>query len=287
MDKLKFHLTLGGILAEERRKRTWYIEHQKKKRRAKLKRWTVISLPVILVLAIALAVSGYLTAQNREPAKADATSTQQNREVANPSPSPTSKPAPNTLSVKRPSDRALGVVFAGDSLTYGLFASKESKGYRPQVVASLEKGGPVKWSRGGQTGNKVSTVAESIKFPKSTDLAVLALGTNDIWKTPVGDFATDYKALIAKVKNQAPDAAILCMGAWTDVDGSRNYDHLIEDACEAGGGRYVPITDLNNNPKNHGPAGVESFGGISDVFHPNDSGYKAIADRVLENITVK
>lgn len=191
------------------------------------------------------------------------------------------------LVVERPSDRPLNVVFAGDSLTYGLFASTEAKGYRPQVVAALEADGPVDWSRGGQTGNTVGTVAKSIEFPQATDLAVLALGTNDLGKTPVKRFTADYEALVAKVKNQAPDAAILCLGPWADGDGSTTYGPLIEEACEAGGGSYAPLTDLYTKPKHHGPAGVESFGGKSDVFHPNDSGYKAIADRVLAHIKVK
>jgi len=200
---------------------------------------------------------------------------------------PTRAVLSNSLTVKRPADGPLKVVFAGDSLTYGLFASSEAKGYRPQVVAALAKSGPVEASRGGQTGNRIKTVADSIKFPADTHMVVLALGTNDVWKTDAADVTTQYKALMAKVNTSAPAAAVACLGVWSNVDGARNYDPPIQAACEDGGGKFISINDIYDEPGARGPAGRASFGGISDEFHPNDAGYKAIADRLLSVVAVE
>lgn len=206
------------------------------------------------------------------------------------SPAPTTfTPAPMTTPDEKsepflewPDKGPLEVVFAGDSLTYGLYASEESKGYRPQVVAELEEEGNVEWSRGGQSGNKVETVTDSISFPKSSDLIVLELGTNDVWETDVDVFARQYEDLVAKAEKAAPDAALVCLGVWSNVDGGRNYDPLIKEPCVEAGGKFIPLHPLYEEGSNRGPAGRDTFGGVSDDFHPNDDGYAAIAEKVLE-----
>jgi len=177
-------------------------------------------------------------------------------------------------------DGSIGAVFLGDSLTYGLFASSEAAGYRPQVVAALNEIAPVQATRGGQTGNTVQTVGESATIPGDTGLVVLALGTNDVWNTPVPDFTAHYTALADKVQTSAPNAAVICLGVWANADGARNYDPPVRDNCERIGGTFVPIADLFDEAGMRGPSGVEAFGGVSDDFHPNDAGYAAIADRV-------
>jgi lysophospholipase L1-like esterase len=200
-------------------------------------------------------------------------------------PMPTVGAAPSTASgpkhIPRDASGVAHVVFAGDSLTYGLFASTESAGYRPQLVQAWSASGPVDASRGGQTGNTVKTVTDSITFPATTTLAVLELGTNDLGKTPFDQLQSDYQALVTKVKTSAPHAMILCLGAWTNIDGDRNNDQAIERPCVQGGGIYVPLWRLFDDPTDRGPSGRQAFGGTGDNFHPNDKGYKAIADLVL------
>jgi lysophospholipase L1-like esterase len=200
---------------------------------------------------------------------------------AGPIPTFTSAPSSTAHVLARPTDRPLGVVFAGDSLTYGLYASAEDKGYRPLTVAALEKGGAVAWSRGGQTGNKIQTVTDSINFPATTDVAILELGTNDVWKTPAADIRAQYDVLMGKVKASAPSARIICLGVWSGPDGRRNYDAPIQASCEAGGGQFISLGTAYDAADTRGPAGRETFGGVSDDFHPNDNGYRLIAERVV------
>lgn len=85
----------------------------------------------------------------------------------------------------------LRIVFAGDSLTYGLYASDERLGYRELVNAEMSHSRDVEQSRGGQTGNTARTVADSIEVVSDTDVVVLAVGTNDMWKTDPDVFAAD------------------------------------------------------------------------------------------------
>lgn len=177
-------------------------------------------------------------------------------------------------------DGSIGAVFLGDSLSYGLYASSEAAGFRPQVIDALSSVAPVSASRGGQTGNTVQTVGDSAEIPPDTGLVVLELGTNDVWKTPVSDFSRQYQALVAKVTDAAPDAVLVCLGVWANIDGSRNYNPSIQTPCEEAGGIYVPISPLFEKDGMRGPAGVTSFGGTSDDFHPNDDGYAAIAQMV-------
>lgn len=239
--------------------------------------WALVAIAVLTVLLVV----GVVTTLNRTPEDPVSQAEVDRMDAAAAADDAEDAAAAAPPAVPRGEAGVARVVFAGDSLTYGLFASTEEAGYRPQVVAALTAGGPVEASRGGQTGNQVATVTESIEFPANTNLAVLALGTNDLGKTEPDQLAEDYRALVDKVKTSAPDARIICLGAWTNVDGERNYGPSIEGPCTEGGGTYLPLWELFEDPANRGPAGREAFGGTGDDFHPNDAGYKAIADLVL------
>lgn len=195
-------------------------------------------------------------------------------------PSPTST-EPAEAALERPEGRPLKVVIAGDSLTFGLYASTEDKGWRPLTVAALSEDGPVKVSDAGEDGDKAATVLDSIDPALDTDLIVLEIGTNDLYKTPDERFSGQYAALVEKVTAAAPDAVLLCLGVWHNVDANRNFDPMIERPCTEAGGRFVPLFDLYDDPANRGPAGRPAFGGTSDDFHPNDAGHSAISARVL------
>jgi lysophospholipase L1-like esterase len=230
---------------------------------------TGVGLSVLGVAAIALSV---FALQNRGDA-APQTGTY------TPPPAASSEPA---VEFPRNADGGITAVFLGDSLTYGLYASSEEAGYRPQVVAALNAVAPVTATRGGQTGNTVQTVSDSATIPADAGLVVLALGTNDVWKTDLPTFGEQYSNLVAKVRSSAPDAVIACLGVWANPDGARGYNKPIKSSCDAGNGIYVPISPLFNEEGMRGPAGVEAFGGVSDDFHPNDTGYAAIAAMVNE-----
>lgn len=256
-------------MSRQRSRDSWWTEQT-----GGMPHWAILvsALFVVTILAWAL-----LTMPQRSAAEPDAS--------RSPRPVPTfysgtTTETPTDIEFPRQADGSIGAVFLGDSLTYGLFASSEDAGYRPQVVNALSAVAPVNASRGGQTGNTVATVSESSEIPADTGLVVLALGTNDVWNTPVPDYTAQYKALIEKVRTSAPDAVLVCLSVWANPDGARDYNPPISAACEAAGGTYVLISDLFDTEGMRGPSGVEAFGGTSDDFHPSDAGYAAIADRV-------
>ena len=96
------------------------------------------------------------------------------------------------------------------------------------------------------------------------------------------EFASTYSALVGRIREKSPDAALVCVGVWPDY--GQDYDAEIETACHDRQGSFVPIRDLWSTEGMRGPAGVPTPHGESDTFHPNDAGHRAIADRILNSI---
>jgi lysophospholipase L1-like esterase len=191
--------------------------------------------------------------------------------------------APAPLVVNRAGTDALRVLFVGDSITGGFFASTEAAGFKQVMIAGMGKVEQTTAARARQT---LSTVSGITDVPSNVDLAVVELGTNDVGiPTPLDAFREQYTGLLTKITTASPKAAILCAGTWTD-NGSR-YDRVIESACVKAGGRFVPLAALFDTSDFHGPANVATRNGESDVFHPNDSGHQAIARDLLAAIHVK
>ena len=196
------------------------------------------------------------------------------------------------LVVKRPEGQPLRVLFAGDSLTGSYFASTEDNGFRPLVVRALEKAGSVEPVGVGVPHGRLSEVEAGTDVPADANLAIIEVGTNDFGKTPVKDFRAQYDALLDTVKSKSPDAVFLCMGLWrasNEVNAGiagKAYDSAIEASCKARHGRFVELAPVYDSFGTRGPEGVKTWIGMSDTFHPNDKGHKAISDLVLKAINI-
>ncbi|WP_165839611.1 SGNH/GDSL hydrolase family protein [Rhodococcus sp. Eu-32] len=191
--------------------------------------------------------------------------------------------------VVRPADRPLRVLFTGDSLTYGLYASTQDKGFRGVMVNELSKQGPVEAAASERSGAGAGVVASIVDVPDNLDLAIVELGTNDVGgQTPIPDFTATYGALLDKIRAKTPGVPLICVGTWGSAGGgfgSDPYNNVIEEQCTQRDGKFVTMYKLYPREDYRGPAGLEKFGGISDDFHPNDEGYRAIADTLLKRIT--
>jgi acyl-CoA thioesterase I len=171
------------------------------------------------------------------------------------------------------------VVFIGDSLTVGLYASTIDHTYA-SVLA-------VRWKatlldRVGVAGVHADGLLDAVEHmePGATD-AVVEVGTNDFVNTVPTDFNHAYRALIAAVQRREPHARVVCVGIWRSAiertpwgAGPETYDALIEAACP---GPFVSLQALTSDPSLRGPAKQATFRGPSDSFHPNDRGHDAIA----------
>lgn len=206
--------------------------------------------------------------------------------AASSKPAPTAKVAP--LVVKQ-AGGSLRVLFAGDSLTGGLHASTQAKGFKWLMLDAIEKQvGAVDEMSSALSGGTTLEVSAKYEVPTKLDLAVVELGTNDKAKaTPIPAFQKAYVDLLNKIKAGSPSVALVCAGVWEDVNGGPDalpYNNVISKECTARGGKFVTLTPIYKDPTTIGPVGVPAYGGVSDDFHPNDTGHRDIADALLAQI---
>ena len=134
------------------------------------------------------------------------------------------------------------------------------------------------------------------RVPAVDRLVVAEIGTNDwlgytpggAWRaTEAGAFRAAYRSLLERVCT-ATRPALVCLGIWGPSGGVSAgggeldvYDAVIAGECRAFEGTFVPLCDIYDDRRTRGPAGDRSAHGVADDVHPNDSGHRVIADRVL------
>ncbi|MBT8162779.1 MULTISPECIES: SGNH/GDSL hydrolase family protein [Arthrobacter] len=177
---------------------------------------------------------------------------------------------------------SLSVYFIGDSLTDGWNATTQPQAFRPRVVQALQKGGPVDATAVYKAGANTATVAAMSTPPASPGLVIVELGTNDVNKTDIGKFGTDYAALLDSLNATKP--VLVCVGTW-QFGTTMGFDSVIESACEARGGRFVKIGDIRENPAMVAVKGSSGYPDAADGNHPNDAGHTEIARRIVAALT--
>lgn len=235
----------------------------------------------VMAIGLVAAVLMYWAIERKEPPASSATAA-----AAVPS---APEPAATSLAVARPVGEPLTVTYIGDSITRGSGASAESETFRERVNRKLSEGGPVAPIVSAIGGARLQTVADATTVSPDTDLAIIELGTNDSGTDPteLKLFGEQYTALLQKVKASAPNASILCLGVWRREGAA--YDQVIISKCKEAGGFPAILRDIAGNQVNRGPDGRPVYGassGVGDNFHPNDTGYSAIAERIMKVTTV-
>lgn len=192
-----------------------------------------------------------------------------------------------TVQVELQRDEVLRIAYLGDSLTAGLYASTEENTFRAKLTAAVAADGPFEEHGLRIVGGTVQqTLDENDEFPDDQHVYIVELGTNDINEVDHRVFNRQYEEMLQRVRQASPDAALVCLGTWRPISRGGNYDLVIRQQCEDFGGRYRRMNDLEADPINKGPAGEETFGGLSDDFHPNDAGHLAIFERAMSAIEV-
>lgn len=256
-----------------------------KKRRSSSRRPKPISKTLqnvgLAVLAIVVIIVGFIAFKPEPVTTAAPTSPS-----AAPKPS-ASQVAQDMIVLKKPKSGDLNILYVGDSLAGSLHASRVEAGFRPLMTRAMDKKASIDERHGHKSGGTATEVAKLVEIGKDNDLAVIELGTNDVGKTSLEDFRKSYSKLISDIKKDSPKVQFLCAGTWQAPDAGSKYDRAIQDECEKVGGVYEKLSDLHIKDALRGPAGkTDVFGGPSDNFHPNDEGYAAIADRLLNRIAI-
>jgi acyl-CoA thioesterase I len=191
--------------------------------------------------------------------------------------------APPAVPVVRPADRPLRVLFIGDSLMWGSFASDESLTYRARIVSALGEDGPVEAVKVGGPGVRASEATTALREQQGPfDLVFVEVGANDSVKIAPAQFSADYAELLGEVRALAPDAGLVCDGVWNGIDEATPFDRELRPVCAEHGGVVVPLSDLYIDETLRGPEGsVVPGGAVRDEFHPNDLGHEAIAEVML------
>jgi lysophospholipase L1-like esterase len=183
------------------------------------------------------------------------------------------------LTVSRQPNGVARILMTGDSLSGGFYASTPDKAFTEIVATTL---GNVEETDVSLLQGELIVVGRVNTVPENLNLAVIELGTNDVGRTDIALFATQYQTLIDRITTTSPDVALVCAGVWR-TDGN-SYDRVIESICEAAGGRFLQMGGLFRQSGARGPAGVEGYRGLSDEFHPNDLGHALIAESILRII---
>lgn len=166
------------------------------------------------------------------------------------------------------------IIFIGDSLTVGLYASDAAHSYAALVTAALHASAQrIATSHAGTLAVDLQAQQETLQ--PAAAVVVLELGTNDD-HTDMSAFRTHYQALLAFVEAAEPQAQLLCLAVWEMPDNLR--DTVIRALCP---GRYVDVGPIYSTWPDHGPVGRPTAFGPGDWFHPNDAGHAAIAQAVL------
>lgn len=172
------------------------------------------------------------------------------------------------------------VMFIGDSLAAGYFATTREMGFAPLVTASLRESAEVETVTASKAGGNVR-VGSVVDLPAAVDVVVVELGTNDSLHTLPHVFARQYGALLDRIRATSPDARVVCVGAWRRAWRAWPYDRAIRNQARRHGGAFLRLSDLYADASTRGPAGRAVENGTTDDFHPNDFGHQAIAERLL------
>jgi lysophospholipase L1-like esterase len=207
-------------------------------------------------------------------------------------------------------EKDLKVVAIGDSLTQGVGDETESGGFVGILNHTFEDNKlNIRIENYGKRGNRTDQLLKRLENKdiassiRRADTVLITIGSNDIMKVVKNNFTNltlepfqkereEYskrlRSIFNKVNELNPDTQIYLIGFYNPFEHPfgdiEEFEMIINDWNEASQSvteefenvNYIPIADLFVQ------SNIELLD--DDHFHPNTSGYKLIAQRVLENL---
>ncbi|MEH7245216.1 SGNH/GDSL hydrolase family protein [Neobacillus niacini] len=204
------------------------------------------------------------------------------------------------------------IISAGDSLTEGIGDSTKTGGYLPYLRTLLEEEKGIKevdFYNYGVKGNRTTQLLKKLQQDDITDtlstadLVILTIGGNDIMKVVKDNISNlqlsvfdkereEYTRKLYEIMNTItqvnPEAFIVLVGVYNPFSqwfsNISELDQIVTDwniasqqvVANYANAYFVGIEDLFRDP-------TESLL-YTDNFHPNDKGYKLIAERLNETL---
>jgi lysophospholipase L1-like esterase len=200
------------------------------------------------------------------------------------------------------------IVAIGDSLTQGVGDESESGGYVGILDHTFEDQNlNISIENYGKKGNRSDQLLKRLENEKiaasikEADIVLITIGANDImnivknnftnltieqFEEERGEYVKRLTAIFSKIEELNPDTQIYLIGFYnpferyfSDIEQLKVITDNWNEAGSVVTGEFenvyfIPTEDLFLN------ANIELF--AEDHFHPNTSGYKLIAQRVLE-----
>jgi lysophospholipase L1-like esterase len=204
----------------------------------------------------------------------------------------------------------LKVVAIGDSLTQGVGDETENGGYVGILNNTFQDNNiNVTIENYGKRGNRADQLVkrlekkEIVASIQKADIVFITIGANDIMKIVRNNFMNlnielfnqekpEYlerlRVILNKIKELNPDTKIYLIGFYNPFDryfaDVEELQTIVEDWNESSklvteefeNVKYIPTSDLFSD------SDIELL--ADDYFHPNTSGYKLMAKRILENM---
>ncbi|MGR4880362.1 ricin-type beta-trefoil lectin domain protein [Streptomyces sp. LARHCF249] len=185
----------------------------------------------------------------------------------------------------------LRVMPLGDSITWGV-GSSTGNGYRGPLrdklaadghpldfVGTLRGGSMSDPDNEGHSGYRIDQIAALADAPLTRyrpNVVTLKIGTNDLnGGYQPSTAATRLKSLVNQITAAAPDATVLVASLVVSTSGSEEQyraaynqaiPHIVSEAQAAG--KHVAYVDMSSL----------TTADLADTLHPNDTGYRKMAD---------
>lgn len=209
--------------------------------------------------------------------------------------------------------REFSIVAIGDSLTKGVGDTTKQGGYVGILDRSINQEKQiVTFSNFGKTGNRTDQLLKRLEEPEiieaieEAEIILITIGANDIMQVAKENFthltydlfmeekylfAERLQEIFANIHEKNPKAHLYLMGVYNpfreyfgeieELDQIVNeWNHTSQKVTESFSfATFIPIKDLFEASTEHLLS--------EDQFHPNEIGYRLIAERVLEFLTMK